>query len=757
MAGGRAGPQPMIVGMRVPGPLLSLLLSSLLWSLLSAATVQAQGIKPPQAERRPFVVKSQHGERGDDYFWLRDDSAPTKRPEVMRHLEAENRHTEAALGPLKGLRDRLYQEMVSRVKADDSTVPVYDRGWWVWRQFEGAIEHPKLMRRRGGPEGPDPAARPEVLLDLPHQAIAQRYYSLGAAMVSPDGQWLAWTEDVIGRGSHDLYIQNLRTRRLAPERIRGVLEGFAWSADSRHVFYVRQDPVTLHSGSVWRHERGADSAKDVLVHDEADKTLFVEVRPSASRRYVLIDIHGSDTAELRVVQAELPERPATVVFGRRNGVRVHADHLSDRWVLRTNENEPNFQLVEAPEKNPDRRDTWRVLVQARPDATLEGFELFEDAIAIEERVQARRRVRVIGLNGKDLRIVDGGEAASVALGDNRDAAAAHVQVQVQSMVRPPATIDVHLASGRELLRRQEVVKGHDPSLYRTQQLWAPARDGAKVPVTVAWRPDRARRDATAALLLEAYGAYGDTYEPNFESQRLSLLDRGFVIAIAHVRGGSELGQSWYESGRLMNKHHTFRDFIDVTEHLLAERWASPAKVFAQGGSAGGLLMAVVANEAGARFRGMALDVPFVDVVTTMLDATIPLTANEWGQWGDPREKQAYDYLLSYSPYDNIAARDYPAMLVTTALWDSKVQFHEPAKYVARLRERKTDRNPLLLHVEMNAGHGGAAGRFERPRHWARQYAFFLDLAGLGAVAPATEAAAPQAADPMTVRSIKLTR
>ncbi len=728
----------------------------LLLALCSAALVHAQGTRPPEAERRPFAVKSPHGERNDDYFWLRDDGAPSKRPEVVRHLEAENRHTEAVLAPLKPLRDRLYQEMVARVKADDSTVPVYDRGWWIWRQFEANVDNPKLMRRRGGPEGPDPSARPEVLLDLPQQAIAQRFYSLGMATVSPDGQWLAWTEDVIGRGSHDLYIQNLRTRRLQPERIRGVLEGFAWGADSRTLFYVRQDPVTLHSGAVWRHERGTDDSRDVLVHDEADKTLFVEVRASASRRYVLIDIHGTDTAELRMVPADDAARPAAVVFARRNGVRVHADHLADRWVLRTNEGEPNFRLVEAPEKNPDRRDTWRELVPARADATLEGFGLFEDAIAVEERVQARRRVRVLGLNGKDLRIVDGGEAASVSLGDNRDPAAAFVQVVVQSMVRPPASLDVHLASGREVLRRQETVRGLDPAQYRSQLVWAPARDGAKVPVTLAWRHDRARRDGTAPLLLEAYGAYGDPYEPEFIAHRLSLLDRGFVVGIAHVRGGAELGQAWYEAGRLMNKRRSFEDFIDVTDHLVAERWAAPAKVFAQGASAGGLLMGVVANEAGGRYRGLALDVPFVDVLTTMLDASIPLTANEWGQWGDPREKAAYAYLLSYSPYDNIAARDYPAMLVTTALWDSRVQFHEPAKYVARLRATKTDRNPVLLHVEMNAGHAGAAGRFERPRHWARQYAFFLDLAGLASV-PVEPLVSPPGVDDINVRSIKLTR
>ncbi len=736
---------------------LGMRLLRMLLPLLCCAVVQAQGLKAPEAERKPFVVKSPHGERRDDYHWLRDDDPKTKRPEVMRHLEAENRHTEAVLAPLKGLRDRLYQEMVARVKADDSSVPVYDRGWWIWRQYEGSNEHPKLMRRRGTAEAPDPAARPELLLDLPQQAIVQRFYTLGTVQVSPDGLWLAWTEDVIGRGSHDLYIQNLRTRRLQPERIRGVLEGIAWAADSRHLFYVRQDPVTLHSGAVWRHQSGNDPAHDVLVHDEADKTLFVEVRPSASRSHVLIDIHGSDIAELRAVPADRPEQAAKVVFARRHGVRLHADHIGGRWLLRTNEGVPNFHLVEAPEKLPDQRDRWRVIVPARDDATLEGFEVFDDAIVIEERVQARRRVRVLAAaSGKELRVVDGGEAASVALGDNRDASAAFVQLVVQSMVRPPAVIDVHLASGREVLRRQEVIKGHDPAAYRTRQIWAPARDGVKVPVTLAWRLDRARQDGSAPLLIEAYGAYGDSYEPDFAAHRQSLLDRGFVIAIAHVRGGTELGQAWYEGGRLMNKHHTFEDFVDVTDHLLAERWGAPGKVFTQGGSAGGLLMGVLANQAGARYRGMALDVPFVDVVTTMLDASIPLTANEWGQWGDPREKAAYDYLFSYSPYDNIAAREYPAMLVTTALWDSKVQFHEPAKYVARLRVTKTDRNPLLLHVEMNAGHSGAAGRFERPRHWARQYAFFLDLAGL-AVSSADLAPTNSVTDGVNLRSIRLTR
>lgn len=731
-------------------------LAVVLAGCVAALAAAQEPARAPVVEKRPFVVKSAHGERRDEYHWLRDDDPRGKRPEVLRHLEAENRHTEAVLAPLRTLRERLYQEMVSRVKADDTTVPVYDGGgWWVWQQYEAGAEHPRVMRRRGPPEGPDLQSRPEVLLDLPQQAIAQRNYSLGRFQLSPDGQWLAWTEDVVGRGAYDLYIQNLRSRKLSPERIRGVLEGFAWAADSRHLFYVRQDPVTLVSGRVMRHARGSDPAADAVVHDEPDRTLFVEVRPSASRRLVLIDIHGTDTAELRAVPADAPTEPAAVVFARQPGVRLHAEHLGTRWIVRTNEGAPLYRLVAVPDKTPAQRDTWRDLLPARDDVTLDAFEVFEQGLAVEERVQARRRVRVFDSAGKELRVIDGGEASSASLGEHRDAGAAFVQVVLQSMIKPPATLEVSLATGRELLRRQDVVRGFDPALYRTQQLRVTTRDGAQVPVTLAWRTDRARRDGSAALLIEAYGAYGQSYEPEFGPQRLALMDRGFVVAIAHVRGGGELGPPWHDAARRQLKPRSFDDFVEVTEHLVAERWASPDKVFAQGASAGGMLLGAVANRSGGtRFRGMALDVPFLDVLTAMLDESLPLTVHEWGQWGDPRDKADYEALLAWSPYDNIVARSYPAMLVTTALWDSKVPVHDPVKYVARLRERKTDRQPVLLHVDMNTGHAGGGARYDRPRHWARQAAFFLDLAGLAQVAP--EPAAGLATGDV-LRSIKLTR
>jgi oligopeptidase B len=489
---------------------------------------------------------------------------------------------------------------------------------------------------------------------------------------------------------------------------------------------MRQDPVTLQSGPIHRHRLGEPVAHDTLVHDEPDKTLSATLARSASRRYLVIALSGTDTSETRVVDADAPDSPARVVLARRAQVRFDADHLDGHWFIRTNEGAPNFRLVRAPDAAPADRGTWHELVPAREQTALEAFALTRQGIALEERVRTDKRVRLLR-DGHAIE-VHAPEAVSVALGSNRDPDAAHLRYTVTSMVQPRATWDWHLASGRRLLRQTQPVPGYDAARYATQRLWAAARDGQRVPVTLAWRVDRTRADGSAALLLLGYGAYGDSYDATFVPDRVSLLDRGFVVAIAHVRGGAELGQAWYENGRLMNKHNTFNDFVDATDGLVKAGWGDPRRVFASGGSAGGLLMGVVANQAGQRYRGIVLDVPFVDAVTTMLDETIPLTANEWTQWGDPREKAAYDYMLAYSPYDNIAARPYPAMLVSTGLQDSQVQYYEPAKYVARLRATKTDDKPLLLHVNMQAGHGGVSGRYASLADVAREYAFLIDLA-----------------------------
>ncbi len=701
-----------------------LILSLLMLPVIAGA--QTPALLPPVADTVPYTVKSPQGDRQDEYHWLRDDNPQAKRPEILRYLEAENAYTEAMLAPLRPLQQQLVAEMRARIREDDSTPPVYDHGWWTWREYTAGAEYPRLMRRRGSAERPDAKAPAEVMLDQPALAAGKAFFRVGGWAQSPDGRVLAWAEDTGGRRIHTLRFRDLVTGQVLPDAVPGVLEDMAWANDSRTLFYIRQDPVTLQSGPVWRHTLGTPAADDVQVHDEADKTLFVGLERSASRRFIIITINGFDTSETRAVPADRPTRQAQLVLSRREKVRHSADHLHGRWVIRTNEGALNFRLVSAPEHAPEVRSLWRTLVPGREQATLERFVLLDKGIALEERVEADVRVRLL-MNGRS-RPVAAPAGTTVALGENRDPGAAHLRYTLTSMVQPQATWDLHLKSGRAVLRKERAVPGYDARQYATRRLWAPSRDGLRIPVTLAWRPDRARNDGHAPLLVIGYGSYGSSYDPEFSSNRPSLLDRGFVVAIAHVRGGAELGEGWYEGGRLLHKQNTFNDFVDATDALLRAGWGDKARVFASGGSAGGLLMGAVANQAGDRWRGMHLAVPFVDVVTTMLDETIPLTANEWTQWGDPRQKAAYDAMLAYSPYDNLRAQDYPAMLVTTGLWDSQVQYFEPVKYVARLRARKTDSNPLLLHVNMAAGHGGASGRFEALTEVAREYVFFIDLA-----------------------------
>jgi oligopeptidase B len=715
-------------------------------TVTSQMRAMASQAKPPVAAQVPHQVKSAHGSRDDAYHWLRDDDPKTKRPEVMRYLEAENAYLGAVMAPLVPLQTKLAQEMRARIREDDSTPQQYQNGWWTWREFKVGGEYPLLMRQRGTPAAPDAKAPKEVMLDQPAMAVGKSYFRVAGSALSPDGNVLAWAEDTVGRRIHTLRFKNLKTGQLYADAVPGVLEDLAWANDNRTLFYILQDPVTLQSGPVYRHVLGTDAKADVKVYEEADKTLFVELTRSASRQFVMIQVRGTETAETLVVPADKPTAAARVVLARKPKVRHTADHLAGRWFIRTNESDPatredalNFKLVSSPDRAPDVRSLWRTLVPPRAQATLESFALFDRGIAVQERVDADTRVRLLPLGQGRAgaaadRALPGAAGTTVALASNPDARAVFVRYTVTSMVQPTATYDLHLTGGDTVLRKEQPVNGFDAKLYATERMWAPSRDGKRIPVTVAWRKDRAKNDGTAPLCVIGYGSYGYSYDPSFSSNRVSLMDRGFVVALAHVRGGAELGEGWYEDGRMMNKQNTFNDFVDATNALLKAGWGASDKVFATGGSAGGLLMGAVANQAGKpggrNYKGIVLHVPFVDVVTTMLDETIPLTANEWSQWGDPRQKAAYDYMLSYSPYDNLAPQNYPAMLVTTGLWDSQVQYYEPAKYVARLRTLKTDNNPLLLHTNLSAGHGGASGRFEVLNEVAREYAFFLDLVGV---------------------------
>lgn len=686
---------------------------------------------PPVADSIPHLVTSPNGDRVDEYYWMRDDDPKTKRAEVVAYLSAENAYAASALRHIKPLQERLAGEMRARIKEDDSSVPSYDNGYWYWRRFDAGAEYPVLLRQRGSPERPDSAAAVETLIDFPARAAAVPYYSVGGIAVSPDRDWLAWTEDTVGRRISTLRFKNLRSGELLSESIPGVLESIAWAADSKTIFYIRQDPQLLQTGPVYRHVVGTDASADALVYDEADKTLFTAVSRSASRKYIVIAVTGFDTTEVLAVPADAPVSPPMIVLRRRPGVRSYADHMGERWVVRTNDAALNFRLVESPEEAPADRAQWKDIVPARAETSVVDFALFDQAIAVEERVDAMKRVVVIPNDGGPSFTVSTEEQASTtALEANPDPSSPFVRCAYTSLTTPMSTFDVELATGKRVLRKQQPVLGYDPSLYASERRWAPARDGKRVPLSIAYRKDLFRRDGSSPLYVTGYGAYGHPSDPYFSSNRVSLLDRGFVIAIAHVRGGTELGQAWYEDGRLLHKTNTFDDFVDATDYLVEAGYGAKGRVFASGGSAGGLLMGVVANQAGMKYRGIALHVPFVDVVTTMLDATIPLTTNEWSQWGDPRERIFYDYMLSYSPYDNIARGTYPPMLVTAGLWDSQVQYFEPAKYVARLRARKTDSNPLVFHVNMDAGHSGKSGRFRRLDETAREYAFFLDLAGM---------------------------
>lgn len=693
---------------------------------------------PPVAQQVPHVVSSPHGDREDEYHWLRDDAPQAKRPEVMRHLQAENAYTAAMLAPLAGLRASLVAEMRQRVPAEQRTPPVYQAGWWWWLDYPPGAEHARRWRQRGTPAAPDVHAPAQLVLDENARAAGQAYYNVTAWAVSPDGRQFAWAEDTTGRGVQTLRFKDLASGQVRPDVLPGVMDQLAWANDNRTLFYIRQDPVTLNNGPVYRHRLGQAPARDTQAFAEPDKTRFVTLARSASGRYVRVAVDDYDGSETWALDADRPAAAATRVLARREGVRHEADHLHGRWLIRTNEDARNFRLVSAPQRQPDDRRHWRSVVPARAQVTLERFVLLHQGIAVQERQQAASRVRWLGRTTGatgSLAPPTADPGTQITLAEHPDAAAVHLRYTVESMVQPAITWDWNLASGERQIRHQRAVPGYDASRYATARFFVPARDGQSIPITLAWRPDRAGRDGHAPLWLQAYGAYGISSDPRFSANRLSLLDRGFVVGIAHVRGGAEMGEDWYEMGRGRHKLNSFNDYIDATQALVRLGWADPRRVFAEGGSAGGLLMGAVANLAPQLYRGMVLDVPFVDVLSTMLDDSIPLTTQEWSQWGDPRQKAAYETLLAYSPYDNIRAMDYPAMLVTTGLWDGNVPYHEPAKYVARLRARKTDGQPLLLQVNLHAGHGGPAGRFEWLNAVALEYAFGIGLAGLQDVQP----------------------
>ncbi len=685
---------------------------------------RAVGPTPPIAASRPYEVPSPHGSRQDEFYWLRDDTRSDK--DVLAYLEAENAYADAVLAHTKPLQEKIYNEIVGRIQQDDSSVPYRKNGYWYYRRYETGKEYPIYARKRGSLDAPE-----EIMLDVNRMAEGHGYFQVANWEVSPNGKLIAWAEDNVGRRQYTIRIKDLESGKVFDEKITNVDPGIAWAADNRTILYVAKDPTTLLGDKVRKHVLGTDPANDPLVYEEQDKSYYTGVGTTKDEQFLVIFSQSTVATQMQVARSNDAKLAFKPLIPRERDHEYYAEHLGDRWIIRTNWQAKNFRIVSVPEAEVSNRDRWRDVIPHRDDAFIDDFAVFKSFLAVQEHSNGLSNIRIAPWDGKRERIIRSDEASYTAtLGTNAELDTNVVRYVHMSLVTPPTTYDYDTQTDqRTLLKREPVLGGFDQTQYTTEYVWATARDGTKIPVSIAYRKTTPR-DGTAPLLQYGYGAYGLSMDPYFSHAVISLLDRGFVYAIAHIRGGQEMGRDWYENGKLLNKRNTFSDFIDVTKHLVAEKYADPKRVFGQGGSAGGLLIGAVANIAPELYRGLIAEVPFVDIVTTMLDESIPLTSNEYDEWGNPQDKQFYEYMLSYSPYDNVRAQAYPAMYVSTGLWDSQVQYFEPAKWVAKLRKMKTDDNPLVFRINMEAGHGGKSGRFQRYREIAEEYGFLLDLAGI---------------------------
>jgi oligopeptidase B len=677
---------------------------------------------PPVAERHPFKVESPNGTREDDYYWLRDDSRAN--PQMLAYLKAENAWTDGVLAHTRPLQEKIYQEIVGRIKQDDATVPYQRKGYWYYRRYDTGKEYPIYARRRGSPDAPE-----QVMLDANELGKGQGFYAVGAWAVSPDNRLLAWTEDTVGRRQYTLRVKNLDTGEVLGEKIAGLQPEIVWAADNHTLLYIANDPTTLLGDKVHKHVLGSDAGQDPLVYEQSDKTFYTGIEATKDDEYVMIVSQSTVATEIQVARAADPQLHFAVLIPRERDHEYEAEHRGNQWILRTNWQAKNFRIISVAEDRVADRKAWHDVLPHREDAFIDGFDVFSDFLAVMEHSNGLSNIRILPQKGQPYLIDSPEPAYTTRLLNNEEFHSKLLRYTYTSLTTPLSTYDFDIAtSQKKLLKQDPVLGGFDQHNYKTEHVWATAQDGTQVPISLVYRQGF-RRDGTAPLLQYGYGSYGISMDPAFSYTVISLLDRGFVYAIAHIRGGQEMGRNWYENGKLLKKRNTFTDFIDVTRYLVAQKYAAADKTFAMGGSAGGLLMGAVANLAPRDYRGILALVPFVDVVTTMLDESIPLTTNEFDEWGNPKKQPWYDYMLSYSPYDNVRAQGYPAMFVGTGLWDSQVQYYEPAKWVARLRRLKTDQNPLVFRVNMQAGHGGKSGRFQKYHDIAEQYAFILDLIG----------------------------
>lgn len=679
-------------------------------------------MKPPFTRKQPHTLEIHNDQRVDDYYWLRDDSREDQ--EILSWLRAENDYVEHVMAPYAESRESLYQELIGRIKKNDSTAPILERGYWYYTRFSGDDEYPIHARKVATLE-----SKEEIFLDVNKLAEGHEFFSIGDIDISLNNGLLAWSEDAVGRRIYTVYFKNIETGELLKDRLEQTTGAVVWAADNKTIFYIRQDPKTLLGYKVFRHTLGTAQTMDVLVYEELDKSFYTGIGRTRDDSTLLI-VHDSTTqSATSLLDAETPEGEFVPFLPREAEHEYDIAKLDDWYYIRTNWQATNFRLMKVHKDHTADKAAWQEVISHQTSVYLEDYLLFRDALLLNEKENGISRMRVIQLStGKEHQLSFDDPVFVAHFSANPDVDASCVRIWYSSMTTPDTIYEYDLVTNkRELLKQKEIPGGFNPAEYSSERVFVTASDGTEIPVSLVWRNDRFQKDGTNPLYQYGYGAYGYTIEPYFSANRLSLLDRGVVYAIAHVRGGQMLGRPWYEAGRRQQKRNSFTDFIDVTRALVTRKYANKNKVFASGGSAGGLLMGAVVNMAPELYLGINADVPFVDVVTTMLDESLPLTTNEYEEWGNPNNKTDYDYILSYSPYDNVKRQDYPNMLVTTGLHDSQVQYFEPAKWVAKLREYKTDENNLLFHTNMGAGHGGASGRYQQQKKLALEYAFFLSL------------------------------
>jgi len=680
-------------------------------------------IQAPKAKKISEKLEKHEDVRIDNYFWMnqRED------PDVIAYLEAENDYNDKMTSHTKELQEKLFDEMKGRIKEDDESVPYKLNGYWYITRFEKGFDYPIYSRKK---ETQD--AQEEVIFNVNEMAKDFDYYSLGGLNVTPDNKLVAFGTDTVSRRNYTIRIKNLETGEIYDEQIENTTGGSTWANDNKTLYYTKKDPETLRSFRIYKHILGTNPKEDELVYEEEDETFNTYVYKSKSREYIIIGSHSTLTTEYRFLEADKPEEAFKVFQPRVRGLEYSISHFEGDFYVVTNKDEAtNFKLMKTPVDNTG-MENWVDVIPHRKHFLLEDIDIFKEYLVVSERTNGLNKIRIIKWDdSKEYYIPFDNETYTAFTSINPDFETDLLRYTYNSMSTPTSVVEYNMKTGDKLvLKEQEVVGGKfDKNNYTSERLWATADDGTKVPVSLVYRKGT-KMDGNSPLLQYAYGSYGSTIDPYFSTVRLSLLDRGFIYAIAHIRGGEYLGREWYEDGKLFTKKNTFTDFIDVSKFLIKENYTSANHLYAMGGSAGGLLMGAIVNIAPNLYNGVISAVPFVDVVTTMLDDSIPLTTGEYDEWGNPNDKDYYEYIKSYSPYDNVKAQEYPNMLVTTGLHDSQVQYWEPAKWVAKLRELKTDDNVLLFHTNMDAGHGGASGRFEALKEVAEEYAFLLDLEGI---------------------------